>query len=541
MKTLAKYSFDASCENPERAHSFFEEATSVIEDWLKEKGQSNERVGGVYDVELNDGRNAELRLNGFDLEENRGSLNSWELSEPNDLGQFRTLVSVAVKESQLALHVELSAIAKQNRIAPYKPTVRCPRLIRRLLEREIPWSFASHRPPLESVKYHGQGATARFVEELHNTERNLPLVAVSQIYGNYLEPELPEKLAADLAGVATVADLDNQCAWGITEQLGKEWSCYLGAIRIYWPMSTNADWRDHPVFFDRYQRGETSHQFVQKMKQEVRNRIFDVSVFSLDRPVIFAELERLQRREKSNAKIMAARKRHAEAQQQKGELEEKTGIFDMAMEENTTLLKRIQDLESETEFCYGEIDRLESINSRLNDENRSLKYQVQSWPRSTASEGAASETEQPEVPVETLAEAYHKARERFANVLQFGGHVEGGVADMHPDTGPPQKVYYYLEKLAELAAIKAAGESLGKTMAGWFAEQNIEYGGESGTKSGNRDFQNKRTWHDGENNIYFEDHLKPNQATHPDKCVRIYFKWLEDRKKIVVGWLGKHP
>jgi hypothetical protein len=32
-----------------------------------------------------------------------------------------------------------------------------------------------------------------------------------------------------------VADLDDDAAWGMTNQLGKEWSCYDGAVRICWP------------------------------------------------------------------------------------------------------------------------------------------------------------------------------------------------------------------------------------------------------------------------------------------------------------------
>lgn len=35
-------------------------------------------------------------------------------------------------------------------------------------------------------------------------------------------------------------------------------------------------------------------------------------------------------------------------------------------------------------------------------------------------------------------------------------------------------------------------------------------------------------------------HMKPNDNVPANRCVRIYFEWDKDRKKIVVGWVGQH-
>jgi hypothetical protein len=53
---------------------------------------------------------------------------------------------------------------------------------------------------------------------------------------------------------------------------------------------------------------------------------------------------------------------------------------------------------------------------------------------------------------------------------------------------------------------------------------------------------------DGSGKSSFVDHLKPAESesynvSHVDdgNCIRIFFKWSEEIKKTIVGWIGKHP
>lgn len=55
-------------------------------------------------------------------------------------------------------------------------------------------------------------------------------------------------------------------------------------------------------------------------------------------------------------------------------------------------------------------------------------------------------------------------------------------------------------------------------------------------------FRAARPWDDGNGQRkVFDWHLKPSDATAPDRCVRIYFEYDENRRKTVVGWVGRHP
>jgi hypothetical protein len=69
----------------------------------------------------------------------------------------------------------------------------------------------------------------------------------------------------------------------------------------------------------------------------------------------------------------------------------------------------------------------------------------------------------------------------------------------------------------------------------------VNASGESETVKNSASERRKRTWHDGTAAREFDLHLKPTDATHPDRCVRIYFDYDEERELGVIGWVGRHP
>lgn len=73
------------------------------------------------------------------------------------------------------------------------------------------------------------------IDEITSESRVRPIVVVSQNEGEFIWPRLPNDLAYDLAGLAKVFTVDDDASWDLTEELGKLNSCYLGAVRLYWP------------------------------------------------------------------------------------------------------------------------------------------------------------------------------------------------------------------------------------------------------------------------------------------------------------------
>ena len=131
--------------------------------------------------------------------------------------------------------------------------------------------------------------------------------------------------------------------------------------------------------------------------------------------------------------------------------------------------------------------------------------------------------------------------DRFDATLIFGASVNEGIGTVAPDAGPPDKVLSYLRALSDLTEARRKG-ALGTTAVKWLGSRGVIASGESETILNSTKEQQARTWEDGAGTKRpFNTHLKPSEATSPDRCVRVYFDYDEERNKIIVGWVGKHP
>ena len=131
--------------------------------------------------------------------------------------------------------------------------------------------------------------------------------------------------------------------------------------------------------------------------------------------------------------------------------------------------------------------------------------------------------------------------DRFDSTLLFGAAVNEGIRTLAPDAGPPDKLLSYLKTLADLTEARQKG-TLGTTAIKWLSSRGIIASGESETILNSTSEQKARTWDDGAGaKRPFNSHLKPSEATSPDRCVRVYFDYDEKRSKTIVAWVGKHP
>lgn len=91
---------------------------------------------------------------------------------------------------------------------------------------EKPWRISSHE-----IK--------SFINFLSSSERQLPLIAISQaknpsigVNGYAIDVWRCSKA---LVGVAHVAAIPWETTFDLSESIGSDWSCFNGAVRIYWP------------------------------------------------------------------------------------------------------------------------------------------------------------------------------------------------------------------------------------------------------------------------------------------------------------------
>ena len=250
------------------------------------------------------------------------------------------------------------------------------------------------------------------MDALHHVNRDLPIVVVSAHEGLFLTETFSEDLARQLCGLAVIAKIDDIVSWHLTKTLGREWSCFNGAVRVYWPIKTRSpgDPYHHPLWTrDRLiEAAGTPKAAAQRIVVQLRRLLVEVSTYTFDEPAEFV----LTREAAARARF----------------------------EQSVTDARAAGDHEALAEQLFNEAARLERANaeqseliSELQAKNAALLQAMQ-----YARGGQAGDIE-PEAAVEldTISEAVSLARSKLASELVFGDDVDVGVAEMADDAGPP--------------------------------------------------------------------------------------------------------
>jgi hypothetical protein len=241
----------------------------------------------------------------------------------------------------------------------------------------------------------------------------------------------------------------------------------------------------------------------------IRKRIFSASAFAVEQPPLFDRLEDERGRE--------------------------------AIQEKLALASTAQDYKVLAEDYAKEN---ESLRLQLRQEREYIKQLRQDLYQAQLVKAWADVDEEvspdQETPPDSVKEAVDRARRLYAQQLTFGHDVAEGIHGLASNAGPPDKILDYLRVLSSLVDTRRSGP-LGDTMIQWLRKNGVAASNESETVQNNKDEMKKRTWHDGRGPRRFEMRLKPTEAAHPDRCVRVYFDWDDASEKAVVGWIGRHP
>jgi hypothetical protein len=239
--------------------------------------------------------------------------------------------------------------------------------------------------------------------------------------------------------------------------------------------------------------------------------VFSQAAFAVAEPAFFADVRRLASQEEMDA----LRNKAQESSDYKSLAEE---YFNKAEE----FARRLGNREDE----IGDLKRA-LANAQL-----ALRF---------LDEGPGAVQPSEEIPPASVEEAVLEAMERYGQDLLFGGAVNDSIRSLAPDAGPPDKILSYLGTLAEMTRARRSG-SLGTTAVGWLRGRGVACSPESDTIRNSKAGRKERTWDDGSGGgRYFDLHLKPSDATSPDRCVRIYFEYDEASQRTIVGWVGRKP
>jgi hypothetical protein len=508
MRTVAQWAFSALRESAERCSADYQTAISVVERWINAKGSV--QAGGSILV-YPDGRKAALESHPITC--SLGRANSWKLTEPTFEGRFMTEISIAASGGDLAFSCVLSAGGAGSILAPVSVDVRCPHLVRSVVDLGFGWRVGETVVRTAPVQFRTAPESALLMDILRRPERALPVVVISEYNGQPLFPQISETLALELTGLAIVIQISDQTSWELTRNFGREWSCFWGAIRLYWPFrDARGDPRTHPLWTAERLVEDTAstEEAGFRIRTTLRRRLFGLSALVVEPSRMFETIRRTTLDEE-----LAERRKFAEA--------------------HDTFQDLAESYARDAQMAREELETERETNRQLRQELYNLQARL-AW-RDNGTDLVPSI----ESPLPTTAEeAVDRARKVLAQFLTFGDDVAEGVRTLSPDAGPPDKIFNHLQALADLAQVRRDG-TMGCGMVQWLSREGVSASGESDTIRNTRSEMVKRRWGDGRQPKEFDLHIKTAEATAPNRCVRIYFDWDQVTEKVVIGWVGKHP
>jgi hypothetical protein len=234
MQNLASYSIKAVLDGEAKVERV-STINSKIDNWLRGKGVGEPQAAtGTFKslsgdgegwfsrkwVEADIGRVLEVRL----VETERNG------------GVFTTEICVYQGRDEVWVYSRLYVDGARGVIAPLNVYPRCPKIIREIISSFEDWEFSGARVPSENViDARGGDGVLKLCREIRDKYRSVPIIVISIDKDDSVWPDLSRSMSREMIGLAHVAIVDEAASWVMTDELGKSSSCYLGAVRLYWP------------------------------------------------------------------------------------------------------------------------------------------------------------------------------------------------------------------------------------------------------------------------------------------------------------------
>ena len=276
-----------------------------ISDWYRRQRVSVDDVLGAMvsgDLEAHPMDGHTLAVKHFSANESPGQnlieLN-WTYPDQYDksLG-WSTRLLLLRREAGLLVSLELAVTGLSFRVAPAAIKLGSPRVIRdvaRLRSACLGGQPYNVTPELLSAETAELLAT-----ELADPMRPYAVVVVSRRVRDDAPLLDAVSLSDRVAGVAKVYELaDKWSAFRLTEEVGKQLSCFDGAVRVYWPgFNLQSDPFQHPLWTPWQVADEGA---AERVMRQISRSLFDAASFRHVEPQEMLSLRRAAEREARQA------------------------------------------------------------------------------------------------------------------------------------------------------------------------------------------------------------------------------------------------
>ncbi len=359
MQILSAYLFEAPRLRPEDVIASADAIAATLANWMIEKGASNPDLESGSFVSKTKGfppGSYHRRVVASSL----GTLQELVLQEPTNSGQiFITTISVIALNNRVVVYATLAVKNAAAMVAPVFTDPRCPSVVKRLIDMRTDWEFGGYPVPRTiAVPLSGTEGGMNLVSMLQDPARTLPVVVVSEVEGEPIWERLEDVLAADLAGLACVVRIDEEASWTLTDELGKLNSCYLGAVRLYWPMAKGSDEADVPrssVWTASYMLSQDSDgKGMQRIRAMIRRSVMTVASLTIEPPAAAREIQN-----------EASRSRFRELEQRANSNSEELELARLFIEENEELKTALDEARREVARQASKAETAEYALSRI--------------------------------------------------------------------------------------------------------------------------------------------------------------------------------
>lgn len=368
MQTLASYLIEKDGLSSAEAKARSETVSATIRSWLLDKGVSDPNaLQGSFISQTANGNGSFARRA---IANEKGAYEEIRLEEQSRGGQlFTTVVSKVLSSSKITIHATLAVKNNMSVIAPVATDPRCPSLIRDLIGLYPDWTFGDNLIGNAAAQsFAGSEAATSLLSEIVSESRLRPIIVVSQNEGEFIWPRLPDELAYDLAGLAKVVTIDDDASWVLTDELGKNNSCYLGAVRLYWPAKRSANgelqipgtvWTaSNLLSMDHDEKG------MARFRSTARRTVMSVAALTVEPPSSIREIQNFY-----------ARKRLQELESKADANTEELQLARLYIEENEELKAEVAQLKADISALSGLLEIAEYALTQVKDKETSAAEQ----------------------------------------------------------------------------------------------------------------------------------------------------------------------
>jgi hypothetical protein len=390
--------------------------------------------------------------------------------------------------------------------------VTIPKIIRELAD----LGASSGRHPISSQPHAvgGSESVEEFVEGvLLDPARNLPVILFSPTSEGDFVPsrEAIDSLARGTLGVAHVYYLrEPRDTFELSDRLGKQFSAWNGAVRLYWPgfKQSNSPF-DHPLFV----RNRIGPWVIEWLRRDMISRRLETLT---PLPVVAGLLDK-HRRERERNELIA---RLSAAQ-------DDLAMLDLYRDEVERLSYERDDLIKTNSAKDAELQHQQSELKRQADEIRDLKYRL----RSNLHAPTETDDEITWLEPETLEEAVLQAADAFTDTLVFTEKAFSSASRMNTADNPPSRLWRIFRTMDDVCR-RWRTDTLGMPISTAFQQAGFPLAQVSDVTKGR--------YRDAYHFSYKGERVSVGPHVDISKGERVYWYNDEEDRQFIVNHIGQH-